>query len=171
MENLRKRLEKRGWKKHEIEKAIGIITKAKQNKTEENLFLGKRIFWILLIVVAVANFAVSIALVPLLMTLKGAGLYFVMVVLGIIFGLAFELAIRTIEHLEYRHHLFLAIFIPLVALINAFIIARLSNDLAARLSLQNSHSPLLIGLVYAASFVMPYLFYRFVLKIEYYAKE
>ena len=171
MENLRKRLEKRGWHKQEIEKAIGIIKKAKQNRTKESLFFVKRVYWILLVAVAVANFAVSIALVPLLMALKGAGLYFVIVVLGIIFGLAFELAIRTIEHLEYRHHLFLAIFIPLVALINAFIIARLSNDLAARLSLQNSHSPLIIGIVYSGSFVLPYLVYRFVLKIEYYARD
>lgn len=171
MENLKKRLEKKGWKNHEIEKAVGIISKAKQNKTEENLFLGKRIFWILLVVLIAANFTVSAALMPLLIALSGAALYFVIIVLGIIFGLAFELTIRTIEHLERRHHLFLAIFIPFVALANAFIISGLSNDLALRLGLNNAHSPLIIGLVYAASFVLPYLVYRFVLKIEYYAKE
>ena len=103
--------------------------------------------------------------------LKGTGLYFVIVVLGIIFGLAFELVIRTIEHLEKKHHLALAVFIPLTALANMFFISRLSNDMASGLNLDNSHSPLIIGLVYAASFVLPYLVYRFVLKIEYYAKD
>ena len=171
MENLKKRLEKRGWKNNEIEKAVGIIAKAKQNKTKENLFLGKRIFWILLIILIASNFAVSVALMPLLIALSGAALYFIIMVLGLIFGLAFELVIRTIEHLEYRHHLFLAVFIPLTALINAFIISGLSNDLAAGLSLQNSHSPLAVGLVYAVSFVLPYMVYRFVLKREYYARE
>ncbi|MBI2655465.1 hypothetical protein HYX06_03515 [Candidatus Woesearchaeota archaeon] len=171
MENLKKRLEKRGWKNHEIEKAVGIIARAKQNKTKENLFLGKRVFWILLIVLIASNFAVSVAMVPLLMALKGAGLYFVIIVLGLVFGFVFELVIRTIEHLEYRHHLFLAVFIPLTALINAFIISGLSNDMAAGLGMQNPHSPLAVGIVYAASFVLPYLVYRFILKMEYYAKE
>ena len=171
MENLKKRLEKKGWKKHDIEKAVGIIAKAKQNKTEENLFLGKRIFWILLIVLIAANFAVSAALMPLLIALSGAALYFVIAVLGLVFGLVFELVIRTIEHLEKRHHLALAVLILLTALANAFLISRLSNDLASGLSLNNSHSPLIIGLVYAASFALPYLVYRFVLKIEYYARD
>ena len=171
MENLKKRLEKRGWKKREIEKAVGIITKAKQNKTEENLFLGKRIFWILLAVLAAANFAVAASIMPMLIALKGISLYVIIAIIGLAFGFVFELVIRTIEHLERRHHLFLAIFIPLAALINAFIIAGLSNDLAAGLSLQNFHSPFAIGLVYAASFALPYMVYRFVLKIEYYARE
>ena len=171
MENLRKRLEKRGWQKQEIEKAIGIIKKAKQNKTKESLFLERRIFWILLIVVIAANFAISVALMPLLIALKGFALYFVIVVLGIVFGLVFELVIRSIEHLESRHHLVLAVLIPLIALANVLLISGLSNDLALRLDLQNIHSSFIIGLVYAISFALPYLIYRFILKIEYYAKE
>ena len=46
MENLIKRLEKKGWDKKEIIKTVGIIRNAKQNKTKENLFLEKRIFLI-----------------------------------------------------------------------------------------------------------------------------
>ena len=171
MENLRKRLEKRGWHKQEIEKAIGIIKKAKQNKTKESMFLEKRIFWILLIVLMAANFSVSVALIPLLMALNGFLLYFAIVILGAVFGLVFELVVRTIEHLDSRHHLALAVLIPLTALVNILLISGLSNDLAARLSLQNFHSPYIIGLVYAISFALPYLVYRFVLKIGYYAKE
>ncbi len=171
MDNLRKRLEKRGWHKQEIEKAIEIIKKAKQNKTKESLFLEKRIFWILLVVLIAANFSVSVALIPLLIALNGFLLYFAIVILGTVFGLVFELVIRTIEHLDNRHHLALAVLIPLTALVNIFLISGLSNDLAARLSLQNFHFPFIIGLVYAVSFVLPYLVYRFVLKIGYYARE
>ncbi len=171
MENLRKRLEKRGWQNQEIEKAIGIIKRAKQNKTKESLFLERRIFWILLIFIIVANFAISVALMPLLIALSGFVPYFVISVLGLVFGLVFELVIRTIEHLESRHHLALAVLIPLIALANVYLISGLSNEVAFKLDLQNIHSPLVIGFVYAASFVLPYLVYRFVLKIEYYAKE
>ncbi len=171
MENLKKRLEKRGWKRYEIEKAVSLIQKAKQNKTKENLFLERRIYWILLVIIITTNFAISIALMPLLIALSGFGLYFVIIVLGIVFGLVFELVIRTIEHLGKKHHLILALVIPLTALVNVFIISRLSNDIASGLGLKNIHSPLIVGLAYAVSFVLPYFVYRFVLKREYYAKE
>src|SRR3990167_382552 len=122
MENLVNRLEKKGWKNKEIINTVNIIRKAKHNKTQENLFLEKRIYWILLVIIIAANFAISVALIPILMALKGVFLYFVIITLGIIFGLLFELVIRSIEHLEKQHHIFIAVLIPLTALANVFVI-------------------------------------------------
>ena len=102
MKNLIKRLEKRGWGKREIAKAVRSIKAAKQNKSKESLFLEKRIYLILLAVIIAANFAISVALIPLLIALKGAFLYFILAVMGIVFGLLFELVIRSIEHLEKK---------------------------------------------------------------------
>ena len=65
----------------------------------------------------------------------------------------------------------LAVLIPLIALANAFVISNVSNDLMSTLSLANLHNSLAVALVYSVSFVLPYIVYRFVLKIEYYAKE
>ncbi|MBI3035954.1 hypothetical protein HYY71_06550 [Candidatus Woesearchaeota archaeon] len=171
MRNLVNRLEKRGWGKKDIIKTIGIIKDVKQSKAKEDLFLEKRVYWILLAVIITANFAISVALMPILMALNGAFLYFVVIILGIVFGLLFELAIRSIEHLEKKHHLFLAVLIPLIALINAFVISNISNNLAKTLNLANVHNSIVVALVYAISFVSPYIVYRFVLKIEYYSKE
>lgn len=171
MQNLAKRLEKRGWSKREIDEALGIIKNAKASKTKEDLFLHKRIYWILLVIVATANFAISVALMPLLIALKGPVLYFVIIALGIVFGLLFELVIRSIEHLQHKHHLILAILIPLLAAIDFLIITKISNDLASKLNLNNIHSPLIVALAYALSFVMPYIVYRFVLKKGYYSSE
>ena len=171
MKNLIKRLEKRGWSEKEISKAVEIIHNAKQLKTQETRFFEKRIYWILLFVIIAANFAISVALIPILMTLNGMLLYFIIIVLGIIFGLLFELVIRSIEHLEKRHHILLVILIPLTALANVFVISRISNNLSQVLSLKNIQNPILISIIYAASFVLPYIIYRFILKIEYYVKE
>lgn len=171
MENLVNRLEKKGWSKKEIISTINIIRNAKHNKTQENLFLEKRIYWILLVVVIAANFAISVALIPVLVALKGIFLYFVIITLGIVFGLLFELVIRSIEHLEKQHHQLLAILIPLIALANAFIISKISNNLTLTLGFANVHNPIAIAAVYAVSFVLPYIVYRFVFKIEYYVKE
>ena len=171
MHNLTNRLEKRGWSAKEIEKAVGIIDTAKKVKTSESRFLEKRVYFALLLLIVAANFAVSVALIPVLMTLSGAYLYFIIIVLGIMFGLLFELVIRSIEHLERKHHLVLAFFIPMVALINAAAISQMSNKFGLAFGISNFHEPLFVGLAYAVSFVLPYIVYRFVLKIEYYIKE
>ena len=158
MQNLAKRLEKIGWEKKEIEKAVQLISNAKKTNTEFK-FLEKRVFWILLVVLVAANFAISVGLVPALIALKGAFLYLIIIVLGISFGFLFELVIRSIEHLQAKHHIALAIFIPAVALANFFIISNATG----------LNSPLSASLVYAVSFTIPYVFYRFVLKKEYYS--
>ena len=171
MHNLINRLKKKGWSKKEIDKTVEIIHNAKQLKTPETRFLEKRVYWILLVLIIAANFAISIALIPLFMVLKGMFLYFVVIVLGVVFGLLFEIVIRSIEHLEKKHHVFLAILIPLVALANVFVVTRISNNLTSTLNLVNLQNPLIVGLIYAVSFVLPYIIYRFFLKIEYYIKE
>jgi len=171
MENLVKRLEKRGWNKREIAKAVGIIKNAKQNKNKENLFLEKRVYFVLLAIILTANFAVSIALVPVLIALNGIFLYFMLAVLGITFGLLFELVIRSMEHLERKHHMALAVLIPATALVNIFLISVFSNNIGEELGLKNFNEPVAVALVYSISFVLPYIIYRFVLKIEYYSKE
>ena len=171
MRNLIQRLEKKGWDKRDIKKAVGIIQDVKRNKPEYPRFLDKRIYWILLAVIIAANYAISVALIPVLMAFSGMPLYLIIIILGISFGLLFELVIRSIEHLEKRHHLILAVLIPLTALITIFVISGISNDLSEKLNFTNIHNPFLIAVIYAASFVLPYIIYRFILKIEYYAKE
>ena len=171
MQNLVGRLKKIGWSNKEISRAVKIIQNAKRNKTKENLFLEKRIYWILLMVIIVANFSISIAFIPMLIAFKGILLYFLIIILGITFGLLFELVIRSIEHFERKQHIILAFLIPLTALINAFIISNISNNLNKDIGINNFHNPFAIGIIYAASFVLPYIIYRFIFKIGYYAKE
>ncbi len=171
MHNFIDRLEKKGWAKKEIKKAALIIQKTKQNKTKAIVAFDRHIYWILLVVIVVANFAISLALMPLLLALNGMFLYFILILLGMVFGLLFELVIRSIEHLEKKHHLILAFLIPLIALVNILFMVNFSNRINGILNLSNSHEPILVGIVYAASFVLPYIIYRFVYKIEYYSKE
>ena len=171
MRNLVDRLEKKGWSRKDIVSTLEIIKNAKKNKPGGISFIEKRIFWVLLILIIAANFAVSVALLPMLVALRGALLYSAIIALGLVFGLLFELVIRSMEHLERKHHLLLAFLIPIAALANIFVISALSNNLAMALNLANMHNPAIISIVYSASFVLPYIIYRFILKIEYYVKE
>ena len=171
MQNLVKRLEKKGWKRNEIIKAVGIIQKAKHNKTRENLFLEKRIYWVLLVLIITANFAIAVAMMPLLVALKDFSLYIAIIALGIMFGLAFELVIRSIGHLEKKHHLALAAIIPVTAVANAFLMARFSNRISLAFGSQNFHEPVAVSLVYGVFFALPYIICRFVLKKGYYSRD
>ena len=171
MHNLIRRLKKKGWSEKDIKKAVEIAQNARLNRLNKLSFLEKRIYWILLLVIIAVNFAISVALIPLLIALKGIFLYAVVIILGLFFGLILELVIRSIEHLEKKHHVFLAFIIPLIALINLFIITGIANNFSNILNIRNIQNPITITLIYTVSFTTPYLFHRFFLKTEYYIKE
>ena len=103
------------------------------------------------------------------MALKSIQLFTVVIVLGLSFGALFELLIRSIEHLEPRHHIFLAILIPIVAVINVFIITLVSNNLEKIFRISNPHNPYIIGIIYAVSFILPFVFYKLIMKKGYYS--
>lgn len=169
MENLIHRLQKKGWNEKEISRVVSII-KEEQKKKASAKYIDE-IYWVLLLVILAANFALSVALVPMLLFLNGFVLYSIIILVGTVFGLLFELIIRSIEHLDKHHHFVLALLIPMIALANSLVITKYSNDLMESLSINNSHDLFAIAFVYSLSFVLPYFIFRFVLKIEYYSKE
>ncbi|MBI2541736.1 hypothetical protein HYV80_03440 [Candidatus Woesearchaeota archaeon] len=171
MHNLADRLEKTGWKRKDIIKAVEIIKNAKKNKPKEIVFIERRIFWILLLLIIAANFSASVALLPLLVALNGYAPYAAVIALGLVFGFLFEQVIRSMEHLEKHHHLFLAFLMLAVSLANIFVISRISNNLSRDLNLANAHNPAALAISYAVSFALPFAACRFVLKRGYYSKK
>ncbi|MAE43147.1 hypothetical protein CMO93_05215 [Candidatus Woesearchaeota archaeon] len=164
MQDIKKKLLEKGWKKSDINRTLKIIEKAKANKHHHIKILDKSVYWISLIIAIIGNFIISLSLIPLLLALKSFPLYLVLITIGISFGLLFELLIRTIENLETRHHIFLTVIIPLVAIINVFIIVLFSNRLEEIINIQNPQNPLIIGIVYAGAFIIPYAVYQLFLK-------
>ena len=169
MEELKDRLVEKTWDKDDIEKTIRIVKEARERKHPAIKFLDKTVYWTALIVAIIGNFIISISLVPSLMALKSFQLFLVIVVLGVSFGLLFELLVRSIEHLETRHHVFLGILIPITAIINFFIITLMANSLEEVLKINNPHNPYVVGVVYAAAFIFPFVFYKAFLKKGYYS--
>ncbi|MBI2134800.1 hypothetical protein HYU09_02335 [Candidatus Woesearchaeota archaeon] len=167
MPDIKKRLERKGWSKKEIIRASRIIEHAKANRHPRIKILDKLVFWISLLIAIIGNFIISISLIPILLALNNLPLYLVLITLGISFGLLFELVIRTIEHLEAKHHIFLGIMVPITAVINVVIIVAFSNNLEKAINIQNPHNPLLVGVVYALAFILPYLVYQLFLKDKY----
>lgn len=161
---LHDRLKKKGWTKKEIDKTIKIIDKAKKNKHPHIKILDKIVFWIGLIIAILGNFIIAVALIPLLLGLSSFTLYLLIITLGVCVGLLFELLVRSMTHLEKKHHLFFGSLIPVIAIINIFIIAGMANFINRSLLLFNQQNSFLVAIVYAIAFIAPFCIYHLFLK-------
>jgi len=158
------KLTKRGWTKKEINDTLKIFREAKNNKHPAIKFLDKSVYWIALVATILGNFIISVVLIPFLLTLRDFQLYLVIVTIGLTFGSLFELLIRSITHLEARHHLFFGFLVPIIAVINVFVITLYSKGLEKKLMIESAYNPLVVSVVYGAAFIIPYVFYRLFLK-------
>jgi len=161
MKDIKDKLIEKGWKKSDINKTLRIIEQAKKDKHPQIKVLDKFVYWFSLLIAIIGNLLISISLIPVLLALKDAQLYLVIITLGLSFGLLFELLIRSIENLKTKHHLFLGIIVPILTLINFIIV---SNNMKKLIGLENPQSPVIIGSVYAIAFILPYISYQIFLR-------
>jgi len=155
-------LSRRGWGRAEVSKAADILAHAEAVKNPSMRFLEQAAFWIALLIAIVGNFIVSVVLVPFMLLLDGIGLYTTVFIIGVAFGTLFNVLIDYIEHLGQGQHILAGAFIPALALINIYIITRLSNTLEILMQLPTAaHSPAGISATYVIAFVLPYLLKHF----------
>ena len=164
MRSLEKSLAAKGWAKKDIAKAMKIIEQAKKNKHPKIKLLDKAVYWLSLLTAIIGNLIISIALVPFLLESNNARLYIIVIILGISFGLLFELLIRKIENLTARHHIFLGTVIPILAILNFAVVL---NKMESFIGISAKQNPLVIGIIYSISFMLPYMIYQFFLKNRY----
>lgn len=159
-ENLGDRLLKRGWAKEEVDKAMSIMhSEEKRTKhIKYNVNMSFIVYWTVLLVLTIANFLVSVMLVPFLLVMKPFLVELIVAVMGLIFGLLFNMVIRDIEHIETKHHLAAAIFIPAVAIINIFVVVNVANAIATRIKIPMQQNPVFVSLIYVVMFLLPYGF-------------
>ncbi len=154
---LKNRLKKKGWTDSELNKAAKIMQKAEEKKPVSHKFLGENMFWIILITMIIVNFIAALSLLPLFIVYaNNIFLFLIVIVLGLCFGLLFEILIRDIEKFERKHHLALSLIIPLIAVASFFIIAffaKIDKDWALR-----------AGVIYAVAFILPKAVYEVILR-------
>ena len=78
--------------------------------------------------------------------------------MGVAFGAFFDLLIRDLENIAQKEVIIAGIFLPVLALISVGFMVRFSNFLHESLRLSSpEHSPIIIGVVYAIAFILPYI--------------
>ena len=169
VEKLINRLHEKGWTRDEIFNALEIISQAKKNKLTSIKFLDGFVYWLLLIIIVLVNFGLAIGFIPSMLSFNWEFLYFMLILFGWVFGLILELVIRSIEHLEKKHHIFLGFLIPIVAIANIIIIGSTSNFFSSTLNIGVSHNMYLAGSIYSLALITPYLIFKLILKKDYYS--
>ena len=144
------------WTPEQVSKAKGIISSASKQKRAFIRFLDASLYWVLLMIAILANFILSVALVPFLLVFKGVSLYLSLFLISLSFGLLFSFILHGIDRIKSGQHIIAAVFIPAIALINVAIVAMLSNKLISILQLSTvPHNPFLVGGAYVLGYVLP----------------
>lgn len=163
------RKSKKEKKKKEIEHKIKVIREERKKKKKKRgktiIFLDKIVYWIALFIAIMGNMLIAISLIPFLLTLNEVLLYVVIAIMGLAFGLFFEILVRDIENMEKKHHIIISVLIPSVAVISFFVITIVANNLKTLLGLGViTHKPLMVGTAYTIAFILPYVVYQLILK-------
>ena len=155
--SLKKKLHLKGWTKEEISHAHKIIKKAEKNKHPHVKKLENSLFWFTLIIGILGTIIFSFVLVPVLMVNNNAWSYVLTGLFGFLLGALIVIIVKDLHWLEGHHHLFMTLVIPIIALFNFFIVVSRVNVLNHALGINSYHNPIIIGMVYFACFLIPYL--------------
>ena len=156
---VRQRLSKKGWTDEDFQKVDSALAMHKiKDKSNSREALNKVVYWIGLLIIAVCNFGISIFLVPFLLVFGTLVSSIIIVLMGFVFGILFNYIIQDIEHLERKHHLFAALFIPTISVVNIYVMTKAVNVFDAKLQLGIQHNPLVVSLLYVVAFMIPYIY-------------
>jgi hypothetical protein len=150
-------LKNRGWAEEEINKTATILDEAPEKKSPKLIFLDKIAYWTGLLLAILANFVISVMLIPFLIVMKRFYLYLALIFIGVAFGWVFSILIADLEAIKSGQHIVAWIFIPAIALINVYLMTNLSNFIAVLMEMPSSvHQSTIVSVVYVSAFMLPY---------------
>lgn len=148
--------EHKEWDSEIAVKTERILEAGESEKSGWVQNVDSALYWVLLLISILANFIISVVLVPFLLILKGWSLYFSLLFIGLSFGWLFSFILHNLEQIQKEQHIIASVFIPCLALINVGIFAVLSNKLIFLLKLATPpHNPFFVGAFYVFGYVLP----------------
>ena len=127
----------------------------KESYTHYSKKASRLIYMLFLLILAICNFLIFLAIIPLMIFIKSPLLILILGTIGLLFGLIFSFLIKDIEHLQPRHHIFAAFFMPILSIINIFVLVTLGRFVQGSASYPAS-TLILASLVYVIMFLLPY---------------
>lgn len=112
-----------------------------------------------IMVLTVTSIIITMILVPFLILFESTTVYSLVLFVGLLFGFIFSFLMLDLDKLEDKHHTITGIIIPLIAVLNIFLMLNLTKKVAEFYLLQINHNPMIISAFYLIGFILPYLFF------------
>ena len=153
-------LTQQGWSPQDIRKTTAILEQAHEHKTPVIRFFDVVVYWTAIAISILANFVLSVVLIPFVMVLHEAALYFIILLIGLSFGAVLSFILRSIEKIGSQQ-VVAELFIPVLALINVYMMTRLANSLAVKIGIsQGIQNPFIVSGAYVIAFSAPYFLHK-----------
>ncbi|MBI4143627.1 hypothetical protein HY486_00060 [Candidatus Woesearchaeota archaeon] len=156
---LETRLKQKGWSNEDVAKAVRALSRAEEMKSQKRKFFDSFVYWLGIIFCIVGSMFVGVAVVPFLLIMDGIWLFGFISLIAVSFGSLIGFLLNGVEKIGKQKTVVASIFIPFLALLNIYLITRLSN-LAARTIGLSAHNPWLISIMYVWMFCLPYFAYK-----------
>jgi hypothetical protein len=115
------------------------------------------IFWSTLIIVGISSILLDFILALVMLFLSPMAVYLFTIITGLLFGFIFSFLILDLYHLEKKHHLFLSIYTPLIALLNIYLVLDIVVRVSSILGVFIESSPSIVAFLMLFGYSLPYL--------------
>ncbi len=149
-EKLVEKLRAKGWSEPDIQQAIEILS-APTDKDS-----SRRLYWVAILLVLIADLFISIVIVPILMLIKNAYVYLLIFIIALSFGLLFNSLLDELETFGGTY-IMSTLFMPSLVAINTYFMFQVFNILASILKVNPSIGASII-LTYSFVFLIPFIF-------------
>lgn len=117
------------------------------------------VYWISLLVLTIATFFITLLIAPLAIFVNKLLAYFTTLFLGLLFGFIYAFIVIDLQHLDKKHHMFLSIYIPLVAVFAIYLIITIMKNISTLFYMPFKAHPVGVSFFFLFSFILPYLFF------------
>ncbi len=158
---LKKKLAAKGWHETDIARVIASLLHAHHHSHPALSTVEKLLAWIALGFSILINFIVSIAMIPVYLSMPPFIVMLCLIFFGLCFGLLMDLLIREIDSFSRHHYVAAGLFLPMVSLITMYMTVRASIFISRYFQSTKLQDPVLLALVYTASFLLPHFLYKY----------
>lgn len=152
-----KTIEKERWDEKEVKKAARIILNAEKRKSMFVKILDEIVHWILILIILIGNIIINSFIVFLSGLLRETYFYIMIALVAILFGTLIEIPLRDIEKLDKNKHFLSRIMLPLLSLINIYIMIGIKNIAEYFLDIKFEFNPIVAGILYGICLLLPHI--------------
>ena len=151
-EKLIEKLRKKGWSERDIQHAIEVLSDPTQRGSSV-----KVLYWVSLLVGLIANFFISIFVIPFLLIIPTKWVYVIIGIIAISLGMLFDSLLNEIESLGGLY-IVSVLFMPSLSLLNAYLMIRTVGVISQMTRLIHLSSVEVSSMVtiYALIFLLPF---------------